>query len=365
MHLGRIVLALALASPGLPFEPAMPGYVFEFPRDHFEHPSFAAEWWYYTGNLSASDGRPFGFELTFFRSGLDRAGDALSAWDADQVYLAHFVVTDIQSGRLHQHERLNREGPGLAGASMAEGLLWNGNWSVHFDLQDPRSPTQRLSAVAEDASLELVLEPAKPVVVHGEKGVSQKAAGAGRASHYASFTRLVASGLVTVGGVEVEVGGLAWMDHEFFSHNLAEGQAGWDWMSVQLDDGSDLMIYGLRNLDGQHGAFSGGTFVDAEGTPLRLLADDLHLAPGRLWRSDETGAEYPVEWAVDVPRLALRLRVRPLLDAQEIVSASGLTPVYWEGAVRYEGERAGVAVEGKGYLEMTGYDQPAVLIRSP
>lgn len=364
MHLGRTILALALVSLGLAFETARPGYVFEFPRDHFEHPAFAAEWWYYTGNLSASDGQPFGFELTFFRTGLGRAAKTHSTWDADQVYLAHFVVTDIESGRVHHHERLNRSGPGLAGSSMAEGLIWNGNWSVEFDLQHPQSPTQRLLAVADDASLDLMLEPAKPVVIHGKDGVSQKAAGEGRASHYASFTRLIASGRLTLDGLEFEVGGLAWMDHEFFSNNLSEDQAGWDWMSIQLDDGSDLMIYGLRNRDGVHGAFSGGTFVRADGTQLSLVADDLRLIPGRLWRSDGTGAEYPVEWTLEVPRIDLRLRVWPLLDAQEIVSSSALAPVYWEGAVRYEGEREGSTVEGKGYLEMTGYDKPVVLVRS-
>ncbi len=357
---------LALASHGLAsssFETAKPGYEFAFPRDYFEHPAYAAEWWYYTGNLESADGRSFGFELTFFRAGIDRAAPPESAWDADQVYLAHFVVTDIAEGRIHYHERVNRRGPGLAGASEAERSIWNGNWNVQFLAGDPLRPMQRLSAIGSDASLRLELTPLKDVVVHGEDGVSVKAGGEGQASHYTSFTRLRASGSVVVGRDELEVRGLAWMDHEFFSHNLAENQAGWDWMSIQLDDGSDLMLYGMRGVDGRHDRFTGGTLVNLDGSQRHLMADDLRLIPGRLWRSGETGAAYPVEWRVEIPGLGLDLDVEPLLDAQEIVSGSGLTPVYWEGAVRYGGVRRGEPVKGQGYLEMTGYDRQVRLLR--
>lgn len=356
----------ALASHGLAssvFETVRPGYEFAFPRDHFEHPAYAAEWWYYTGNLESGGGRAFGFELTFFRASIDRAAPPESAWDADQVYLAHFVVTDIAEGHLHRHERVNRKGPGLAGASEAKRLIWNGNWSVQFLAGEPLRPMQRLSAVGNGASLQLDLAPLKDVVVHGEDGVSVKAGGEGQASHYTSFTRLRASGSVAVGGEEHEVRGLAWMDHEFFSHNLAEDQAGWDWMSIQLDDGSDLMLYGMRGVDGRHDRFTGGTFVSPDGSQRRLKADDLRLIPGRLWRSSETGAAYPVEWRVEIPSLGLELEVEPVLDAQEIVSDSGLTPVYWEGAVRYGGVRRDEPVTGKGYLEMTGYDRQVQLLR--
>lgn len=362
MKLAPIVLAVGMALPAAPFDQAKPGYVFQFPRDHFEHPGFAAEWWYYTGNLATSEGRPFGFELTFFRVAVDRKSGPETAWDPDQVYLTHFVVTDIKGERLHHRERVNRSGPGIAGASESEGVIWNGNWSVEFLPGDPRRPSQRIRAGDGGVSLELDLVPAKPVVIHGTEGVSQKARGEGQASHYSSFTRLVADGKITVEGAEHRVEGLAWMDHEFFTNNLSDDQVGWDWMSIQLDDGSDLMIYALRSVTGEHSEFSGGTFVGDDGTQVRLVAEDLRLTPGRKWRSTETGADYPVEWTVEIPRIELTLNVSPLLDAQEVLSAFSLTPVYWEGAVEYCGKRAGRTVTGKGYLEMTGYDKPVVLV---
>lgn len=361
MKYAAVLLAVFAVTTVMAFDQARPGYVFEFPRDHFEHTGFAAEWWYYTGNLATPDGRPFGFELTFFRVGSERWPQPRTDWDPDQVYLAHFVVTDIRSERLHYHERINRGGPGIAGASESDRTIWNGNWSVEFLPGNPRQPTQRLRAMHGDVRLELELDPRKPVVIHGADGVSQKAGGAGRASHYTSFTRLGASGKIVLEGTEHAVEGLAWMDHEFFTNSLAADQAGWDWMSIQLDDGSDLMIYALRNVDGTYGEYSGGTFVDAVGNPKRLEAADLLLKPGRTWRSAETGAEYPIEWTVEIPRIGLKLGVTPLLDAQEIISTSSLTPVYWEGAVRYSGEHKGRMVTGKGYLEMTGYDKPVVL----
>ena len=358
-----LALLVALPAPGAAFDEALPGYEYQFPRDHFAHPDFAAEWWYYTGNLSTTQGRPFGFELTFFRVAVEGVEVRQTNWDPDQVYLAHFVIADIQSGRLHRFERVNRDGPGLAGASETDAAIWNGNWSARFGAGDPLRPVQHLHAQGEATQLDLELRPAKPVVVHGEDGISRKSAGEGRASHYTSFTRLATSGRITVEGEEFEVAGLAWMDHEFFSSGLSSDLVGWDWMSVQLDDGSDLMIYSLRTAEGSQGAFSGGTFVGADGRQIRLESKDFRLRPGRTWRSHETGAEYPVEWRVEVPSIGLTLEVEPLLDSQEIVSEFNLTPVYWEGAVTYRGMRDGSRVGGKGYLEMTGYDKPVTLIR--
>lgn len=357
----RTILALVAALRLAAFEPAEPGYRFQFPRDHFEHPEFGAEWWYYTGNLQDEAGRRFGFELTFFRVAVERAAPPENAWDVDQVYLAHFAVSDIGARRFYRDERINRAGPGLAGASAAKRLIWNGNWSVAWLEADADLPTQRLRAVGEQASLDLLLRAAKPPVIHGEEGISRKAAGQGKASHYVSFTRLEASGRVAIGGSAHEVRGLAWMDHEFFTDSLGPGQTGWDWMSVQLDDGGDLMLYGMRGADGRHDAFSSGTWVGPAGRSLHLDAGDFRLAPGRRWRSGETGAAYPVEWKIEIPRLGYRLACEPLLDAQEVVSRSGTMPTYWEGAVRYVGERNGQPIQGVGYLEMAGYDKPVWL----
>ena len=346
----------------------VPGYAYRFPRDHFGHPAFESEWWYYTGNLFTASGRHFGFELTFFRRGRDLAGGIAgrtaggigaaqpSAWDLDQVYLAHFAITDTDGERHVIHERLNRAGPGIAGADPERRRIWNGNWSVEWRRGDEARPVQALAAMHRDAALHLVLEPRKPVVVHGREGVSRKVAGDPRAvSHYLSFTRMAAAGTLTMEGEAFAVTGSAWMDHEFFSDYLTEHKVGWDWMSVQLDDGTDLMLFGIRDAQGGYGPDTFGTFVDAGGGAHPIEPGEVAFRPGRRWRSAATGAEYPVEWQVAVPGLDLRLDVRPRLDAQEVFTGQGILPAYWEGAVRFTGERRGRPVAGVGYLEMTGY----------
>ena len=352
----RLAFFAVTATAGLGNEIAKPGYEYDFPRDHFEHPNFAMEWWYYTGNLADREGRKFGFELTFFRGtvGHEETGD--STWNLNQVYVAHFVVSDIQGQRMIHRERANRSGPGLAGASAESGTIWNGNWSVEFELGDSDMPAQRLRAWDEAVSLELLLEPAKPHVVHGEDGISRKGGGAGQASHYVSFTRMRTSGSLTIGGSVHDVRGLSWMDHEFFSEYMTSGAVGWDWLSIQLDDQTDLMIAALRLPNGNHSPYSHGTLVNPEGRTVGLTSEDIRLTPGRIWRSDETEAEYPVEWMLKIPRVGLNLNVRPLHDAQEIISRAAKLPTYWEGPVLYSGTHAGTPVKGSGYLEMTGYD---------
>ena len=335
---------------------ALPGYSFEFPRDHFGHPEFESEWWYYTGNLFTASGRHFGFELTFFRRARRIEAEQRSSWDLGQVYLAHFAITDTQAGRHIVDERLNRAGPGIAGADAEARRVWNGNWSVKWRPGDETRPAQVLAAMNLDVALHLVLEPRKPVVVHGRDGVSRKVAGDPRAvSHYLSFTRMAAGGTVSIGGEEFAVTGQAWMDHEFFSDYLAEHKVGWDWMSVQLDDGVDLMLFGIRDAQGGYGPDTFGTFVDAGGGAHPIAPGGVTFRPGRRWRSEATGAQYPVQWVVEVPDLGLRLEVHPRIDAQEVRTERGILPAYWEGAVRYAGERRGRPVAGVGYLEMTGY----------
>ena len=334
----------------------VPGYGFEFPRDHFAHPSFDSEWWYYTGNVFTEAGRHFGFELTFFRRARTIGTREPSAWDLDQVWLAHFTITDTREERFAVDERINRSGPGIAGADASKRRIWNGNWSIGWRPGDEGRPTQVLTAMNRDASLRLTLAPRKPVVIHGRDGVSRKVAGDPRAvSHYLSFTRLAAAGTVSIGGEEFAVSGLAWMDHEFFSDYPMEDKVGWDWMSIQLEDGADLMLFGLRDGSGGHGPDTTGTLVDTDGGARRIEWGGVRLRPGRRWRSGATGAEYPVEWEVAIPGLELRLDVRPRIDGQEVHAEGGLLPAYWEGAVLVSGEREGRPVSGVGYLEMTGY----------
>ncbi len=347
MRSSAAALALAVTLWGAaPYRVALPGYRYQFPRDHLSHPDFRTEWWYYTGNLRTAAGRRFGFELTFFRHALERSPRPAGVWDVRDAWLAHFAVSDLDGGRHHYAERLNRAGPGLAGADLSQARVWNGNWQVRWKPDG----AQTLEAVAEGFQVELALEPLKPPVIHGESGISRKAAGPGRASHYISFTRLAARGTVVVGGTRHAVEGLAWMDHEFFTHQLAPEQSGWDWFSLQFDDGAELMLFRLRRKDGTADPYSAGTYVDARGRTSSLAAADFALTPGAEWTSPRTGARYPVSWRVQVPALDIDAAVSTPLAAQEFVGRRGAAPVYWEGAIEIAGTRPGV-----GYLEMTGY----------
>jgi len=337
------ILFGAMPGSGEEYRVAEPGYRYSFPRDHFEHREYRTEWWYYTGNLRTAEGRRFGFELTFFRQGTARTGDE-SVWNLEDIYFAHLALSDIQGQEfLHDH-RLNRPGPGLAGASLEGRRVWNGNWQVVW-----AEDAQRLRAVSERFSIELDLVAAKRPVVNGENGISRKGPGEGEASHYVSFTRLAATGDILLDGGRHKVAGLAWMDHEFFSHEMGESLAGWDWFSVQLEDNSELMVYRLRRKDSSTDSYSGGTWVKPDGEAAFLRASDFTLAPGRKWKY------YPVEWTIRVPQLGLELLATTPLDEQELTGTGGVAPTYWEGAMDFEGNRNGRAIRGTGYLEMTGY----------
>ncbi|MGH9723208.1 MAG: lipocalin-like domain-containing protein [Bryobacteraceae bacterium] len=347
--------AFAALAPGVAddsYRAARPGYRYSFPRDHFDHPQFRTEWWYYTGNLREASGRRYGFELVFFRQAQRRGpSDNRSAWRIDDMYLAHAALTEIDAQRFHSEKRLNRAGPGIAGASYAERRVWNGNWSARWE-----GDRQTIEATAEQFRFRLRLETRKAPVIHGVDGISRKAEGEGNASHYVSFTRLAVEGEIEVDRTTRRVEGTAWMDHEWFSHQLAPGQTGWDWMSIQLDSGAELMLFRLRRADGGVDRFSAGTFVDRAGKSRHLAAGDFTLEPKRYWKSAKTQARYPVAWRVGVPSLGLALDIEAAFDAQELVSEHGVGPTYWEGAVRVNGSSTGV-----GYLEMTGYDKPVKL----
>jgi predicted secreted hydrolase len=315
-----------------------------FPRDHFEHPEFRTEWWYYTGNVWSKDGHRFGFELVFFREG-DQLGpqDNQSAWRVHDMYLANAALTDIDGKRFLSHERLNRSGPGIAGASFDQQRIWNGNWSDVW-----HGEKQSLTAMTDDFSFHFECSPAKPLVLQGDRGLSQKAEGRGHASYYVSFPLLAVTGKIQVANRDYEVSGQAWMDHEWFSHQLQTDQIGWDWFSVQLDNKTELMLFDLRRKDGTTDPYSSGTYVAPDGQARHLTRGDFTLKPVEWWH------RYPIAWSIEVPQLQLHLICRAKLDNQELAGSHGAT--YWEGAVDYSGSQQGV-----GYLEMTGYDKPLVI----
>lgn len=308
--------------------------------------------------MKTKDGRRFGFELTFFRQGVSRDAETNGTWDVRDVYLAHLALSDLDGSRFYHAERTNRAGPGIAGANEKEGKVWNGNWSVEW-----KGNSQDLRALSKEFSLALQLQPEKPPVINGENGVSQKADGAGRASHYISLTRLDATGKIALGKKEFEVAGLAWMDHEFFTHQLDAEQTGWDWLSIQLEDKTELMLFRIRRADGTVDTHSAGTYVDAQGKAKHLSLQDFQMEPeGRRWMSPETRATYPIEWRIGVPKLGISMEITTELESQELAGrGAGFAPNYWEGAITADGKRDGVPVRGVGYLEMTGYDGPVKL----
>lgn len=349
-----LAMALILCSP-LPllarqFEMALPGFKFEFPRDHASHNSYKTEWWYYTGHLSADDGHQFGYEVTFFRSALDVVHGVESPWSVDNVYLAHFAVSDISAKNFFHTSRLNRAGIGFAGADTSKYNVWNQNWSANLS-----GDVQKITATGDGYNLVLNLHPLKRAIVHGENGVSQKASCRGCASHYYSFTRLKSDGTISAAGKSYRVYGTSWMDHEFGSNQIAADQAGWDWYSVQLDDNSEFMLYIMRRKDGTIDPNSSGTVVTADGTSRHLNAQSYKVKSTDSWRSPATDATYPMGWTIDIPSLNTTLNIVPAMLNQELDKKRASDVSYWEGACDVTGVKAGHKVSGKAYVEMTGY----------
>jgi predicted secreted hydrolase len=347
-----LILALPLDAQS-PYRVAVPGYQYEFPRDYFNHPEFQTEWWYYTGNVTASDGHRFGFELTFFRQGISRDSGAADTWGIQDLYLAHLALSDLDGNNFYSAERTNRAGPGIAGIEQKQGRIWNGNWNMTWN-----GDNQALEAVDERFSFSLTLHSEKPPVIHGENGVSQKAGGAGHASHYISLTRLKTSGTIRLNRKIYAVSGFSWMDHEFFTHQLEKDQLGWDWLGLQFSDDTELMLYRIRRKDGSVDPYSAGTYVDSNGHSKHLANKDFLLLPGEeSWKSPVTGAAYPVQWRILVPKLEIELNATTSLNSQELAEQSKVLPNYWEGAIELKGARGKASLTGVGYLEMTGYDR--------
>jgi predicted secreted hydrolase len=232
------------------------------------------------------------------------------------------------------------------------GLVWNGNWQVRIGDNE-----EDLRGLGHDFDLTFKLDSAKRPVIHGQDGISQKAAGAGHASHYFSLTHLLTRGSIELEGKRYQVEGTSWMDHEFFTGSTATSESGWDWLSLQLQDGSELMLYRLRHRDGSIDPYSSGTYVDSRGLSRYLNAGDFEMAPaGDTWTSPETNATYPLRWHVSIPKLQLTLDITTPLRTQEMTGKFG--PSYWEGAIDSVGQFAGSPIRGTGYLEMTGYAKP-------
>ena len=342
---GTLVLAQ------VPWKQATAGYVFAFPRDHASHPDYKIEWWYYTGNLKAADGRRFGYQVTFFRVGVDHTPANPSRWAIRDLFMTHLAVSDASGKRYRFSEKLSRGGPGLAGARADRYQAWNDDWTATLNARGQHV----LKAPGHEAGIDLVLDEGKPPIINGLNGISQKGAQAGNASHYYSVTRMPTSGTLTIDGERVAVSGDSWMDHEFGTSFLEPGQRGWDWLSIQLSDGRELMLYQLRGTNGGRDPRSSGTIVDRAGRSMHLANSDFTLTPGRRRFTSPNGAEYPIEWTVGIPSQRLELTVTTPLDDQELSLVRSTGIAYWEGMIDVAGKTGSGPVTGSGYLEMTGY----------
>jgi predicted secreted hydrolase len=320
------------------FQVAKPGYWYRFPQDHAAHPQFATEWWYYTGNLHSARKRDFGYQLTFFRVGLKPGGEP--------IYAAHFSITDLQNKKFYFWDKLQRPILGMAGTDKT--YIWNKNWSVKIE-----GIEHQLLASQDDIKINLSLyQQGKPVIQGKPKeGISRKGDCQTCASHYYSLPNMLTSGSLLIDGEVYKVSGKSWMDHEFGSNQLQADQKGWDWFSLQFNDGSSLMLYRIR---GKSKAFSNGTYVSKNGEQQYLEAGEFILKPTKYWHSKKTKAIYPVVWEVTVPKLDLGIKVYPKLAQQELQTQKSTQVSYWEGAVKAI-DRATGKQTAEGYLELTGY----------
>jgi len=330
----------------------------EFPKDHGAHPGYRTEWWYYTGNLRSAKGNQYGFQLTFFRRQISPPGAEkqwprpASAWRTAQVYLAHAAVSDIAGQQHLQAEALCRAALGMAGATQSaeQTKIFLNDWSTQI-----QADLHTLTVHTADFSYELQFKPAKPPVLHGDRGYSLKGTTPQRASCYYSLTRLEGQGRMTVGGDTVAVTGSAWMDHEFSTAVLEPGITGWDWFSLQLSDHTEIMVFLLRTDTGGLHAASSGTFIDAAGMARPIAKAEIKVEVLDTWKSKQSAARYPARWRLQIAPLKIDLKLRSNLPDQEMRTPGSTGITYWEGSVSLDGFKDRIPVKGDGYVELTGY----------
>ena len=343
-------LLIALLAFATDWRTALPGWQYDFPRDHHVHREFKTEWWYFTGNLTDESNRRFGYEITFFREGIRPRGgadDERSRFIVDDLKFAHFAITDAANARFRFDQKTSRGSFGEAAFDDGARVAWIEDWSVMLN----GDGSFDLVADNSGALAKFHLVAAKLPVMHGEQGVSAKASGDGHASHYYSIARLNTTGELRIGDSTHAVRGESWFDHEWATNQLAPDQVGWNWFGLQLSNGCELMLYQMRLANGQIDPASSGTFVQADGTAVHLPSSAFRMQPTRFWKSKTSGASYPIAWRIEIPEQHLDFNVSAIVDQQELT----LGPLtYWEGAV----DLSGSGITGHGYLELTGYAGP-------
>lgn len=323
-----------------------------FPGDHGAHPGHRIEWWYLTARLRDAAGRPFGVQFALFRYALRPEEQAAREdWQGAQVYMLHAALSDLQGGGFHHVERFARGAGGMAGVALPPYRAWLGDCRAESAQPGTLFPL-RLDCGGEDFRYRLDLLDGGPRVLHGEAGYSAKTAEPGAASFYYAYPFIEARGEIELAGSTHQVGGQAWYDHEWTSRLLAPGQAGWDWFSLRLSDGSALMLFHIRDRQGA-AISSRGSLVAADGSVQAFVEGTVEATPTRWWRSPKSGVRYPLGWRLRSQRFDFDLEIDTSLPAQELST----TVRYWEGAVDARGRRGASVVTGEGYLELTGYGE--------
>ena len=324
------------------------GHALAFPRDLGAHPEFAIEWCYLTGYLSADGAAQqpgFGFQLTFFRTRVAATQKMTSAFAAKQLIFAHAAVTDLQGKTMLHDQRIAREGFGIAQTSQADTDVKLRNWSLQHSATDYAA-----SVMADGFDFQLRLRETQPLLLQGEHGLSRKGPQAAQSSYYYSLPQLLAQGTLRIGGQQHNVSGTAWLDHEWSDSLLHPQAVGWDWIGMNLFDGSALTAFRLRDKDG-NAIWAGGSLRRRGAAVQNFKADEVSFQPQGHWTSALTHADYPVQWRVQTP--AARYVVKALLENQELDSRASTGAVYWEGLSELFDEQDKLL--GRGYLEMTGY----------
>ena len=344
----RRSLLLAALSAGPVAAWALPERKLEFPRDFGSHPDLHTEWWYITGHAKTPAGREFGFQVTFFRSRVEAALGMRSAFAAKNLVFAHAAVTDLDGRVLLHDQRIARAGFGVAEASTSDTDVRIRDWSL---VRENGVYVARIQA--GEFSLDMRFTPTQPVLLQGKAGLSRKGPDESQASYYYSEPQLKAQGKLTLKGQAFDIGGAAWLDHEWSEALMHPEAVGWDWIGMNLDDGSALTAFHLRRKDGS-ALWGGGSFRTRDGALRVFRNDEVRFESTREWTSPRTQAKYPTQWRVQTPSGSFE--VRALLDDQELDSRGSTGGVYWEGLSDLFDTR-GVRA-GRGYLEMTGYAAP-------
>ena len=329
----------------------------ELPRDLYAHREAQTEWWYYTGHMQTAAGRRFGFELVFFkrRTDLDRFGVVPLRLIGNPLYLAHFAVTDETHGRFRYDHRKSANTPFemRAEASDRRYFLRLGNWTARE--VDGRHHLR--ATLGADLIFEVALRPSKPAVLNGHEGRGVSFKDEGEASRYFSYTRMEAEGRITWHGETEACTGAAWMDREFGTWRTTNNQRGWDWFSLQLSTGAEVMVYHIRDRQDRPSRFSSGTLVEPSGRSHYLALEDFRLETTAHWRSPQTGALYPAGWHLRVPRFRIDVSITPVIAEQELDTRGTTMIVYWEGACTVVGRHADADAAGRAYVELVGYDR--------